>query len=62
MADASYDAVVIDGGHNALTTACYLAHSGLSTAVFERGQVTWAVAPSLTNPLSLGLFAIPAPS
>ncbi len=36
MADASYDAVVIGGGHNALITACYLAHSGLSTAVFER--------------------------
>ncbi len=35
MADASYDAIVIGGGHNALITACYLAHSGLSTAVFE---------------------------
>ena len=36
MADASYDAVVIGGGHNALITACYLAHNGLSVAVFER--------------------------
>ncbi len=36
MADASYDAVVIGGGHNALITACYLAYSGLSVAVFER--------------------------
>jgi len=36
MADASYDAVVIGGGHNALITACYLALNGLSVAVFER--------------------------
>ncbi len=36
MADASYDAVVIGGGHNALITACYLAYNGLSVAVLER--------------------------
>lgn len=36
MADVSYDAVVIGGGHNALIAACYLAYSGLSVAVFER--------------------------
>ncbi len=36
MADASYDAVVIGSGHNALITACYLALNGLSVAVFER--------------------------
>jgi len=38
MADASYDAVIIGGGHNALVTACYLAYNGLSVAVFEREQ------------------------
>jgi phytoene dehydrogenase-like protein len=36
MADASYDAVIIGGGHNALITGCYLALNGLSVAVFER--------------------------
>ena len=35
MADASYDAVIIGGGHNALITGCYLALNGLSVAVFE---------------------------
>jgi phytoene dehydrogenase-like protein len=36
MADASYDVVIIGGGHNALITGCYLALNGLSAAVFER--------------------------
>ncbi len=36
MADASYDVVVIGGGHNALITSCYLALNGLSVAIFER--------------------------
>jgi phytoene dehydrogenase-like protein len=34
-----YDAVVIGGGHNGLTTAAYLARAGLSTLVFERRHV-----------------------
>ncbi len=38
MADASYDVVVIGGGHNALVTSCYLAANGLSVAVFERAH------------------------
>ena len=38
MADASYDVVVIGGGHNALITSCYLAANGLSVAVFERAH------------------------
>jgi beta-carotene ketolase (CrtO type) len=38
MADASYDAVIIGSGHNALITGCYLAYSGLSVAVFEGGD------------------------
>jgi phytoene dehydrogenase-like protein len=31
-----YDVVIVGGGHNGLTCACYLAKSGLSVAVFER--------------------------
>jgi len=31
-----FDAVIVGGGHNGLTCACYLAKSGLSVGVFER--------------------------
>ena len=34
-----YDAVVIGGGHNGLTCACYLAAARMSVAVFERRHV-----------------------
>ena len=34
-----FDAVVVGGGHNGLTCACYLAKSGLSVGVFERRGV-----------------------
>ncbi len=34
-----FDVVVIGGGHNGLTCACYLARSGLSVGVFERRSV-----------------------
>jgi len=36
VADATYDAVVVGGGHHGTITACYLARAGLSVAVFER--------------------------
>jgi phytoene dehydrogenase-like protein len=37
MAEAvQYDAILIGGGHNGLTCACYLAAAGLKIAVFER--------------------------
>jgi phytoene dehydrogenase-like protein len=34
-----FDAVIVGGGHNGLTCACYLAKSGLKVGVFERRDV-----------------------
>jgi phytoene dehydrogenase-like protein len=34
-----YDVVIVGGGHNGLTCACYLAKSGLSVGVFERRSI-----------------------
>jgi phytoene dehydrogenase-like protein len=34
-----FDAVIIGGGHNGLTCACYLAKSGLTVGVFERRSI-----------------------
>src|ERR1700752_3525914 len=39
-----YDAVIIGGGHNGLTCACYLAAAGLKVAVFERRAVVGGAA------------------
>ncbi|XP_031388754.1 pyridine nucleotide-disulfide oxidoreductase domain-containing protein 2 [Punica granatum] len=39
LKDKKYDALVIGGGHNGLTTAAYLARGGLSVAVLERRHV-----------------------
>lgn len=35
MADASYDAIVIGGGHHGLIIACYLQKAGMKSAIFE---------------------------
>jgi phytoene dehydrogenase-like protein len=35
MSDASYDAIVVGGGHHGLITACYLQRAGLKTGIFE---------------------------
>jgi phytoene dehydrogenase-like protein len=34
-----YDAIVVGGGHNGLTTGAYLAHAGLRVCVLERRQI-----------------------
>ena len=39
-----YDAVIVGGGHNGLTAACYLAGAGLSVAVLERASVVGGAA------------------
>jgi len=36
MADATYDAIVIGGGHHGTIIACYLAKAGMKVAVFEK--------------------------
>ncbi len=36
MPDASYDAVVVGGGHHGTIIACYLQRAGLKTAMFDR--------------------------
>ncbi|MCJ7782717.1 MAG: NAD(P)-binding protein, partial [Desulfobacterales bacterium] len=38
MPDASYDAIVIGGGHHGTIIACYLQQAGLKTVIFERQQ------------------------
>src|SRR6187455_3477821 len=39
-----YDALIIGGGHNGLTCACYLAAAGLSVRVVERRSVVGGAA------------------
>ena len=44
MKHTSYDAVIIGGGHNGLTCACYLAAAGLKVRVLERRDVVGGAA------------------
>ena len=38
MNNKAYDVAIIGGGHNGLTTACYLAKAGLKVIVVERHE------------------------
>jgi phytoene dehydrogenase-like protein len=40
----SYDAIIIGGGHNGLTSAAYLAKAGKRTLVLERRHVVGGAA------------------
>jgi len=42
----SYDAIVVGGGHNGLTTAAYLARAGRSVLVLERRHILGGAAVS----------------
>jgi len=39
LANSCYDAIIVGGGHNGLTTAAYLAQAGLKTLVLERREI-----------------------
>ena len=50
MSKNTYDIAIIGGGHNGLTTACYLAKAGLKVVVVERHDyVGGAAAVSYTH-------------
>ncbi len=46
MSKTKYDVAIIGGGHNGLTTACYLAKAGLKVAVIERHSYVGGAAVS----------------
>ena len=39
MNKTNYDVAIIGGGHNGLTTACYLAKAGLKVVVVEKNSL-----------------------
>ena len=46
MPKTKYDVAIVGGGHNGLTTACYLAKAGLKVAVIERHSYVGGAAVS----------------
>jgi len=44
MSRLPYDAVIIGGGHNGLTCACYLAAAGLNVRILERREIVGGAA------------------
>ncbi|GAG48683.1 unnamed protein product, partial [marine sediment metagenome] len=51
MAEASYDAIVVGGGHHGLIIACYLQKAGMSTAILERQAKLGGAVTSEEGPL-----------
>jgi len=51
MADRSYDAIVVGGGHHGLIIACYLQKAKMKTAIFERASKLGGAATSEVGPL-----------
>ena len=54
VADRTYDAIVIGGGHNGLTNGAYLAKAGLRTLVLERRHLVGGAA--ITEELRPGFW------
>jgi phytoene dehydrogenase-like protein len=52
MSDASYDAIVVGGGHHGLITACYLQRAGLKTGIFELQSKLGGAVTSEGGPVS----------
>ena len=52
MSDASYDAIVVGGGHHGLITACYLQRAGLKTGVLELQSKLGGAVTSEGGPVS----------
>jgi len=46
MSKQTYDIAIIGGGHNGLTTACYLAKAGLKVIVVEKHDYVGGAAVS----------------
>jgi len=51
MADRSYDAIVVGGGHHGLIIACYLQKAKMKTAIFERASKLGGAATSEVGPV-----------
>jgi phytoene dehydrogenase-like protein len=51
MSDASFDAIVVGGGHHGLIAACYLQRMGMKTAIFELKSKVGGSATSETGPV-----------
>jgi beta-carotene ketolase (CrtO type) len=51
MADSSYDAIVVGGGHHGTIIACYLQKAGFKTAIFESGSKLGGAVTSQVGPL-----------
>ena len=54
VADRTYDAIVIGGGHNGLTNGAYLARAGLRTLILERRHLVGGAA--ITEELRPGFW------